>query len=50
MEDGKGRLLLCRAKSKPLVIGYDWFDAAPAELRAVVEGRLQESKRGGHPR
>jgi hypothetical protein len=44
LEESKGRLLLHRSKARPLVIGYDWFDAAPAELRTTIEGRWQESK------
>jgi hypothetical protein len=44
LEEGKGRLLIHRSKAKPLIIGYDWFDAAPAELRAMIEGRWRESK------
>ena len=37
IEEGKARLLLHRQSAKPLVIGYDWFDASPAELRTAVE-------------
>ena len=37
LEQRKGRLLLHRLRRGPLVIGYDWFEAAPRELRAAVE-------------
>lgn len=45
MEEGKGRLLVHRSSGKPLVIGYDWFDAAPAELQAAMERQWRAKMR-----
>lgn len=37
IEDGKASLLLHRANKKPLVIGYDWFDGTPEEIKSAIE-------------
>lgn len=39
IEDGKASLLLHRANKKPLVIGFDWFDGTPEEIKSVIERR-----------
>lgn len=50
VEEGKTNLLLHRADAKPLVIGYDWLDAGPQEIRSAVEtywrNRSQPAGRG----
>jgi Bacterial PH domain len=46
MEEDNGRLRLHRSSGKPLVVGYDWFDASPEGIRSVVEERWLESKQG----
>jgi hypothetical protein len=37
IEGGKASLLLHRANKKPLVIGYDWFDGTPEEIKSAIE-------------
>ena len=37
IDDGKASLLLHRANTKPLVIGYDWFDGTPQEIKSAIE-------------
>lgn len=39
IDDGKASLLLQRANKKPLVIGYDWFDGTPQEIKSAIEGQ-----------
>jgi hypothetical protein len=37
IEDGNASLLLHRANKKSLVIGYDWFDGTPEEIKSAIE-------------
>ena len=37
IDDGKAHLLLQQANKKPLVIGYDWFDGTPQEIKSAIE-------------
>ena len=36
-ELGTQSLLLHRASKSPLVIGYDWFDGTPEEIKSAIE-------------
>jgi hypothetical protein len=44
--DGKASLLLHRANQKPLVVGYDWFDGSPQEIKSSIERSWSEAREG----
>ena len=44
IEDGKASLLLHRANKKPLVIGYDWCDGTPEEIKSSIERQWRTAR------